>query len=257
MLYRIRGAPAAKFLLKNLGNHKNTTMKDISEAVTFVVLCHDAKFLCQIYVVCVLGSKISCLQYLVEGSNTKKWDRYIFKCFTVNRTFIWDVWLTTSGETACYFRIRFSWHTCFPNTIFLFLWSLFKIKYVFLIVFISIWQMDSRNSFMNLPGRSHSFIAKMVGNVFFIESVLPSTAFEVSLNKTFSEVYWRCTPTRSGKWKIVRAECFFCSCSRFSIPRRPLPPSSFPHVSPSVLPSFLPRSLSGHWSPLVPLKRPP
>lgn len=147
MLYCIRGAPAAKFLLKNLGNHKNTTLKDISEAVTFVVLCHDAKFLCQIYVVCVLGSKTSCLQYLVKGSKTKKWDRYIFKCFTVNRTFIWDVWLTTFGETACHFGIRFSWHTCFPNTIFLSLGSLFKIKYVFLVVFLSIY---SANGFKEL-----------------------------------------------------------------------------------------------------------
>lgn len=46
--------------------------KGISKAVTFVMLCRDAKFLCQSYVACVLETKISCLQHLVKGNNTKK-----------------------------------------------------------------------------------------------------------------------------------------------------------------------------------------
>lgn len=60
--------------------------------------------------------------------------------------------------------------------------------------------MDSRNSCMNLTGRSDSFIAKVVGKyLLYKKCVLPSTASEVSLNKTFSKVHWSCTPARSGK----------------------------------------------------------
>jgi len=110
------------------------------------MLCHDAKFLCQSYVVCVLVTEICRLQRLVEGNNSKKWDMNIFKFVAANRTFTWDLLLTAPGEEACDFGTRFSWNICFPSTIFLSLWRLFKMKYVFLILFISIWQMDSRNS---------------------------------------------------------------------------------------------------------------
>lgn len=142
--------------------------KGIREAVTFVMLCHDAKLLCQSYAVCVLETKISCLQHLAKGSNTKKLHMHIFKCCTAKRSFIWDMLLTASGEAACNFGTRFSWNTCFPSTIFLSLWSLFKMKYIFLILFISIWQTNSGSSCMNLTGRSDSCIAKMVGKVFVV-----------------------------------------------------------------------------------------
>lgn len=51
------------------------------------MLCHDARFLYQNYT--VLETKISCLQHLVKGSNTKKNDIYTFTTlsFTAYRMF--------------------------------------------------------------------------------------------------------------------------------------------------------------------------
>lgn len=56
--------------------------------------------------------------------------------------------------------------------------------------------MDSRNSWMNLTGRSDSFTQSWL---LHRKSVLPSMASEVRLNKIFSKVRWSCTPESSGK----------------------------------------------------------
>lgn len=187
------------------------------------MLCHDAKFLCQSYVMCVLETKICCLQDLVKESDTKKWDTNILKCFIANRMFSWDrhvanyiwggsVWL----REQVFLTHLFSWHHIYfimksvQNEV---------SKYLFLILFIYIWQMDSKNSRMNQADLTALLQRWLERYLLYREPVLLSMALEVSLNKTFGEVHQSCTPARPGKWKTEGAECFFCSYSRFSIQR--------------------------------------